>query len=191
MSDSITIFLTWTTYGTWMPGDSRGWRKRKGGQQLPRPLLAEWCRKQMKGEAVLLKPHDRNTVEEACFQHCEHRRWHLLAVNARTNHVHVVVVAGLSPQKVRDQLKANCTRALRQPSTPLVVDRTWTTGTCQGEAISVLNNISIVPACDFPIENSQPWRVRGEVESFFRSGVGRQQVRQRRGIFQTGEGSFR
>jgi len=82
----------------------------------------------MKGEAVLLKPHDRNTVEEACFQHCEHRRWHLLAVNARTNHVHVVVVADQSPQKVRDQLKANCTRALRQQSTPLVVDRTWTTG---------------------------------------------------------------
>ena len=128
MSDHITIFITWTTYGTWMPGDSRGWRKRKGGQQLPRPLLAEWCRKQMKGEAVLLKPHDRNTVEEACFQHCEHRRWHLLAVNARTNHVHVVVVADQSPQKVRDQLKANCTRALRQQSTPLVVDRTWTTG---------------------------------------------------------------
>ena len=111
-----------------MPGDSRGWRKRKAGNQLPRPLLAEWCRKQMTGEAVLLEPRDRETVEQACRQHCDHRGWHLLAVNARTNHVHVVVAADESPQKVRDQLKANCTGALRRQDKPLVAKRTWTKG---------------------------------------------------------------
>ncbi len=128
MNDSIAIFITWTTYGTWLPGDSRGWRRRKGGQQLPRLLLEEWCRKQMQGEAVLLKAHDRETVEEACRQHCEHRGWHLFAVNARTNHVHVVVAADSAPQTVRDQLKANCTGALRRQDTPLNVERTWTRG---------------------------------------------------------------
>ena len=82
----------------------------------------------MKGEAVLLEPHDRNTVEAACREHCEYRGWHLFAVNARTNHVHVVVAADAEPQKVRDQLKANCTGALRKQETPLVADRTWTKG---------------------------------------------------------------
>ena len=100
-----------------------------GGNQLPRPLLAEWCRKQMKGEVVLLEKHDRETVEQACREHCNHRGWHLYAVNARTNHVHVVVAAvDASPQKVRDQLKANCTGALRRQDQPLVVERTWTRG---------------------------------------------------------------
>lgn len=128
MNDAIALFITWTTYGTWMPGDARGWRKRKTGHQLPKPLLAEWCRKQMKGEAVLLAPRDRATVEQACRAHCEHRGWQLFAVNARTNHVHVVVVADESPQAVKDQLKANCTGALRHQERPLNVQRTWTKG---------------------------------------------------------------
>ena len=77
---------------------------------------------------MLLRPHDRGTVEEACRKHCEHRGWHLFAVSARRNHVHVVVAADSSPQKVRDQLKANCTGALRRQQLPLRVDRTWTKG---------------------------------------------------------------
>ena len=75
---------------------------------------------------MLLEPHHRRTVEDACLDHCEHRGWHLFCVAARSNHVYVVVSAGELPQKVRDQLKANCTRALRQESIPLIANRTWT-----------------------------------------------------------------
>jgi len=82
----------------------------------------------MTGECVLLNPADRGTVEAACRTHCDHRGWDLLAVNARTNHVHVVVAAVASPQTVRDQLKANCTGALRKQKTALVARRTWTKG---------------------------------------------------------------
>jgi len=122
------MLITWTTYGTWLPGDARGWRRQAGGIQLPRPLLEQWCQSQMKGEAVLLEPHDRLTVEDACREHCQVRSWPLLAVNARTNHVHLVLAADVKPQKVRDQLKANCTRCLRAQSIPLHVERTWTRG---------------------------------------------------------------
>ncbi len=128
MNDKIATFITWTTYGTWLPGDVRGWRKRKGGQQLPAAQLADWSRKQLKGEAVLLEPHDRKTVEQACRNHCEIRDWHLFAVNARSNHVHVVVAVDIKPQIARDQLKANCTGALRKQPKPLCVERTWTKG---------------------------------------------------------------
>ena len=82
----------------------------------------------MTGDAVLLEPHHRETVEQACREHCEVRGWELKAVNARSNHVHVVVAAHEKPQKVRDQLKANCTRRLRSQSQPLVCERTWTRG---------------------------------------------------------------
>lgn len=128
MNDSITILITWTTYGTWIPGDKRGWRKRKAGQKLPQPLLADWCRRRMTGDVVLLKPNDRRTIESAYKNHCEYRGWHLFAVNARTNHVHVVVAAVAAPQTVRDQLKANCTKELRRHPTPLNVAKTWTKG---------------------------------------------------------------
>ena len=128
MNEAYTYFITWTTYGTWVPGDARGWRKRGQWEQVPRPLLERWCREQMKGDTVLLSPADRETVEQACREHCQFRGWELLAVNARSNHVHVVVVANEAPKKVRDQLKANCTRCLRQQPVPLNVERTWTRG---------------------------------------------------------------
>ncbi len=124
----FTSLITWTTYGTWLPGDSRGWRKRGRGPKVPQPLLEDWCRRQMQDEAVLLRPADRNTVEAAIREHCEVRGWQLFAVTARSNHIHVVVRAAAIPRTVRDQLKANCTRRLRSQSTPLIVDRTWTRG---------------------------------------------------------------
>ncbi len=128
MNDALTSLITWTTYGTWLPGDMRGWRKRRVGKQLPRPLLERWCREQLTGDVVLLSPKDRETVEVACREHCEVRNWQLLAVCARSNHVHVIVAANEKPQKVRDQLKANCTRWLRNQLTPLIANRTWTRG---------------------------------------------------------------
>jgi REP element-mobilizing transposase RayT len=128
MSDFVHVLITWTTYGTWLPGDKRGWRDRRSGPQFPQPFLEEWCRKQMKGEAVLLAYHDRRTVEDACQEHCAFRGWVLHAVNARANHVHAVVSANEKPQKVRDQLKANCTRRLRIQRDPLNVERTWSGG---------------------------------------------------------------
>ena len=128
MNDALHLLITWTTYGTWLPGDFRGWRLRVGGHQLPQPLLERWCRDQMKGEAVLLNSEARSKVENACREHCQIRGWVLHAVNARSNHVHVVVSADQPPAKVRDQLKANCTRRLRTQTVPLHVPQTWSRG---------------------------------------------------------------
>jgi REP element-mobilizing transposase RayT len=80
----------------------------------------------MTGDTVLLSSADRVTVEDACREHCAFRRWELHAVSARSNHVHVVVTANADPKKVRDQLKANCTRRLRTQQHPLRCERTWT-----------------------------------------------------------------
>ena len=127
-TETYAYFLTWTTYGTWLPGDTRGWRKKGAGPQVPRPLLERWCCQQMTGDTVLLALNDRDTVERACQEHCDVRGWTLLAASARTNHVHVVVLADAPPKKVRDQLKANCTRCLRSQAEPLSVEKTWTKG---------------------------------------------------------------
>ena len=126
--DWWTYFITWNTYGTWLPGDVRGWRKRKSGQKIARPLLAAWCKEQMRYPEVVLSEADRKTVKAAIHQHCEFRGWDVLAANPRSNHVHLVVVANAGPKTVRDQLKANCTRELRCQEIPLNVPQTWAKG---------------------------------------------------------------
>jgi REP element-mobilizing transposase RayT len=48
--------------------------------------------------------------------HCRVRRWTLYAVNCRSNHVHAVIAAkgDRHPDDIRDQLKAWCTRRLKE-----------------------------------------------------------------------------
>ena len=128
MDDSITLFITWTTYGAWFPGDSRGWRKWKSGEQPPRPLLEAWCRERMKEDPVLLTTNHRKKVEQVCRQHAEIRGWQLHALSVRSNHVHMAVTAEAAPQTVRDQFKANATRVLRQPPDALANEKVWTRG---------------------------------------------------------------
>lgn len=128
MQDPINYFITWTTYGTWLPGDARGWRKLRQGNQIPQPLLEAWCRQQMKGEVVLLNAAQRARVEKVCREHAEHRGWVLHAVSARSNHVHLLVAADGKAQKVRDQFKANATRVLREAPDPIKNEKVWTRG---------------------------------------------------------------
>ena len=65
MNDSITCFITWTTYGTWLPGDSRGWRKTNKGNQPPQPLLEAWCRNRMSESARSNHVHLAVTADKA------------------------------------------------------------------------------------------------------------------------------
>ena len=108
-----TYFITWTTYGTWLPGDIRGWVKSgMSGIQPPDPYLEQQARESMAGPAVLLTPQQRELVDKTIRDHCRIRGWQLHAINVRTNHVHVVVTADCDPQVVMDQFKAWCSRKL-------------------------------------------------------------------------------
>jgi len=112
--DPIAYFLTWTCYGTWLPGDERGWTKWHKGEKLPQPLLADWCREQMVETPVTLDERQRLIVHETIARHCQIRSWHLHAVNCRSNHCHSVVTANdYDGEQVRDQLKSWCTRGLK------------------------------------------------------------------------------
>ena len=128
MNDPITYFITWTTYGSWLPGDSLGWRKTNAGEQLPKPLLEDWCRDRMTEEPVLLTTAHRQKVEHVCRLHAEIRGWVLHAVSARSNHVHVVVTTDAEPKKARDQFKANATRVLRSPPDAIEKKKIWSRG---------------------------------------------------------------
>lgn len=115
MADIVGYFLTWTTYGTWLPGDDRGWHDWRQGWKTANPKLAAYARSTMTEDAVMLTEAQRKSVEATIEKHCQIRKWQLWASNCRTNHVHVVVTAlNCDGETVRDQLKAWCTRNLKK-----------------------------------------------------------------------------
>ena len=105
--------IIWTTYGTWLPGDDRGWMRHGiPAVQPPDPKLQLVCRARMKEEIVLLNDAQIEVVAKTISDHCLKRRWTIFAIAVKTNHVHVLVEADRKGQIVRDQLKAWCSRRL-------------------------------------------------------------------------------
>jgi hypothetical protein len=114
LPDALAYFLTWATYGTWLPGDERGWVQHGQGWQLPDPIRKLEAEALMTEDACLLS-QEHDIVEATISKHCRIRRWVLHAANCRTNHLHVVVTASTChPDHVREQFKAWCTRRLKE-----------------------------------------------------------------------------
>ena len=127
--DPLAYFITWTVYGTWLQGDVHGWRRYRGGHEAPQPLLTAWRRERLLYPVIMLDDRTRKIVESEISDHCERRGWKIWIANPRTNHVHVVVSAdGVNGAKVRDQLKANCTRGLRENDSCFCDRPVWSRG---------------------------------------------------------------
>jgi REP element-mobilizing transposase RayT len=117
--DPLGYFLTWVTFGTWLPGDDRGWVEYHGGWQLPDPVKVLEAKARMTEEACILTDEQRIIVAQQIAETCHFRGWTLLELNCRTNHIHVVLNATiLKPDKLRIDLKAWSTRALKRKSDP-------------------------------------------------------------------------
>lgn len=113
MGDPLAFFITWVTYGTWLPGDERGWVEYHRGWQLPDPVRELEAKMRMTEDACRLDHAQRRAVEEQVTETCRIRGWDLHALNCRSNHLHVVLTASAKPKIVRAQLKAWCTRKLK------------------------------------------------------------------------------
>ncbi len=113
MDAPLAYFLTWTTYGTWLPGDERGWVEKPGRFRAPDAELQTAAKRRMIEPALTLDAEQRRIVEDTIADHCRIRGWLLHAASARTQHVHVVVSAPeRKPDDVMDQFKAWCSRKL-------------------------------------------------------------------------------
>jgi REP element-mobilizing transposase RayT len=109
----LAYHIIWTTYGTWLPGDPRGWIKSGVfGVQEPNPELEQHAREMMAEDEVRLTPEQRAAVEQTIRDHCRIRKWLLHAVNVRSNHVHVVVTCDCDGEKARDEFKLWTSRRL-------------------------------------------------------------------------------
>jgi REP element-mobilizing transposase RayT len=123
--------LTWTTYGTWLPGDARGSvtrirehrtdrTPRSEYDQFETPYLAEApglaraSRAAMKGSPTRLTQEQAVVVAEDFEATVRYRNWTMTAGSVMANHVHLVVIA---PETVRSEkllqiLKSYASRAL-------------------------------------------------------------------------------
>jgi|SRR5947209_5732471 len=111
----LAYHITWTTYGTWLPGDDRGWVDRSV-DGVQRPDIGRNClaRNLMTEEPVALTPEQRDVLRRTIVDHCALRQWKLHSVNVRSSHVHVVLTADRPPDDVMNQLKSWCSRRLNE-----------------------------------------------------------------------------
>ena len=101
LPEVLAYFLTWATYGTWLPGDERGWVEYRRGWQLPDPVRKLEAQARMTEDACRLDAEQRDVVHRQIAETCKIRGWQLHAVNCRSNHLHVVLTADREPEIVR------------------------------------------------------------------------------------------
>ena len=117
MSDPLAYLITWTVKGAWLHGDARGSvdrnQHRVGEPWLsPNPERQRWEEQVLASETNTLTSTEREAVESAIRQVCVYRRWNLLAIAVRTNHVHVVVCGDAAPERMMNDFKAYASRSL-------------------------------------------------------------------------------
>ena len=116
----LAYFITFRCYGTWLHGDERGSVDRFHNiydtpYLEPNHKLNKFIAETLKNNSVELDIQRRNTVENAIRETCRKRNWILLAINVRTNHIHVVVDSGSrNPNQILTAFKANATREMRE-----------------------------------------------------------------------------
>jgi REP element-mobilizing transposase RayT len=115
----LAYFISFRTYGTWLHGDKRGSIDRHhnlyGSPYIePNEQWRRYNQQLLRTKPFVLNPRQRKTVDDAIRETCRIRRWSLLALNVRTNHVHIVVTANKKPELVLNAFKANATRKLRE-----------------------------------------------------------------------------
>ena len=73
----------------------------------------------MKDPQCLLSHNERQIVLAQILETCEFRKWIHYASDCRSNHAHIVIGAvNTPPKKIRSDIKAWCTRRLREKSRP-------------------------------------------------------------------------
>ena len=115
----LGYLITFRCYGTWLHGDERGSIDRFHNRYKS-PYIApnkKWHRHNaqvLEGNPITLDGSQRQSVEVAIRETCAIRRWHLHALNVRTNHIHAVISTGpMRPERTLIAFKANSTRQMR------------------------------------------------------------------------------
>lgn len=81
--------LTWTTYGTWLQGEKKGFVK-DGEVRGENILLKKDCVKKLKSAAVRFRGAEKALVRDAIVAASKRFGQKILAIAVYSNHVHIV-----------------------------------------------------------------------------------------------------
>ena len=137
-------FLTWTTYGTWLPGDDRGFVSNIRDGDGPEVKHAEpgtpydakqrglvhAAREQMSGDPIWLHSGHADAVAKQFLETAKFRGWVMCAMAVMTNHVHLVVgVSGdPEPETLLRDFKSYGSRRLNRLAGKPISGTWWTAG---------------------------------------------------------------
>ena len=161
MAEPVGFLITWTCYGTWLYGDERGSVDDEHNAYAtpylsPNDRRIAALRRRLRHPRFRLTKTARELVANTTKEHCRHRGWELLAVNARSNHVHVVVgFAGVAPEKMMGEWKAWRSRRLREHGLAPPGQRVWTR---HGSTRYVWKKRDLDPAVAYVVEGQDAIR---------------------------------
>src|SRR5262245_48963559 len=126
--DAFALHITWTCYGTWLPGDSRGYvsntllpdgsfREKVNAPGMPCTADDDYTRQRardrQKWPTVLLSQELAHAAAAALVAAARKRDWRILRAALMANHIHVVITdCPDDGEAVRRVLKGNSQAAL-------------------------------------------------------------------------------
>jgi REP element-mobilizing transposase RayT len=142
LMESRHWLITSTTYGTWLPGDARGFvsnvrfpddsldRHNKYGAEYDNdhPRLQELARKRMKGSPIDFTKQHAGVILAQFLETTEIQQWHAHAIAIMNNHFHIVASAleTIPSKKILQSYKSYASRALNS-NFPRPDSETWWT----------------------------------------------------------------
>jgi REP element-mobilizing transposase RayT len=115
----LAYFITFSCYGTWLHGGKETSVDRHHNIPETEFLSSNQARqisakKRMLETPYFLDKSQRHIVLDTIKEVCHYRDWILIAAHVRTNHVHLIVHAMLSPEKIMNTIKAYSSRRLNE-----------------------------------------------------------------------------
>jgi len=125
MARMIGFMATWTTYGTWLQGDKRGYVKN-GAVLEANVELEKYNKILLRQNIVKIPKHLRTTVKNSILQEAEEIGQKVYAITVCSNHVHIVVESiGKRCGYSVGRFKRAATKALKEYGFSNIV---WTKG---------------------------------------------------------------
>ena len=125
MGKVIGYMVTWTTYGTWLQGNKRGYVK-DGEVHGACAKLEEANKKRQKEKRFILTKENRESAGKAILVEAGRLGQEILAMAILTTHVHIVVdVIGEPIETAVAKYKRAATKALRAKG---IMGKVWTHG---------------------------------------------------------------
>ena len=89
VSKTLGYMITWTTYGTWLQGDERGYVK--DGRIYPgNKALMKSNRQLQLQDAIRLSRIQQQVVQKAIIEEAASQGQRIYALSVRSNHIHLV-----------------------------------------------------------------------------------------------------